>query len=712
MATPCDSSITHVHVFARGARVTRRVVPREAAGDGEATLSIDGLPPLAAPGSFRVRLPPEAAGRALVLVRSTLVVPAAGSALGPSLEAVRSLERSLRRLGRQASMIQRRRDALVDARLDPEHRARREPADPRSVVPRTREALAAQAMLSSLASDLDARLDALHRQQHDLTVALQRARVEASQARSGDRVGDAHPTRRVLVTVRGEGPLPHLDLEYSVGAARWWPVYTLRIRDHARAATWISEALVAQRSGEDWRDARLELSTADMLFDARMPTLPSLRFGRAQPPAKRAFRDPPAGVDAMFAGYDRAFAGAPVAPLPGPEAEVEELESEEEVEEQSMHLDALLSEDAEMARNAPPPPQRHAAMARGRRAESAASFGPPPGAPVQGGYQPSLAAAVPPPQSMRMAVPAAKGGFLSVAFGGGGGAMMDGGPPPPPPEDPLEPSDAWMDYDGLSLGDAGDPRRGRLDRGRGDSWRARQSEAARSIESVAALPGTVDPVRSRGMFDHRYRAEGLVEVPSDGLTHRVPLGSGDATPTVRWRAVACERPEVFREVELRNPFNAPLLSGPVDVYVDGSLLVVAGIERIDRGGTLRVGMGLDERIRLARNVRAKEDTAGLLGGDTVIDHTVSIELSSALGSPALVELVDRLPVSDEKHVEVASKGARPEPERFTQAERGAAVRGGLRWEVIVPAGGRSHVEFSYRLTIPSKNEIVGGNRRG
>ena len=91
---------------------------------------------------------------------------------------------------------------------------------------------------------------------------------------------------------------------------------------------------------------------------------------------------------------------------------------------------------------------------------------------------------------------------------------------------------------------------------------------------------------------------------------------------------------------------------------------------------------------------------------------MSIELSSALGSPALVELIDRIPVTDEKTVEVTPRGARPEPERFTQAERGAAVRGGLRWEVIVPAGGRSAVEFGYRLTIPSKNELVGGNRRG
>ncbi len=700
MAISCSSTLTHVHVFARGARVTRRVVPAHAPADGEVTLALDGLPPLAAPGSFRVRLPDEAAGRTLVLVRSTLVVPAGGAALGPSLEAVRAIERRLRGVDRRAAHLHRRREAVVAARLAPDHRTRRAPDDPRSVVPRTRETLAAHAMLAELAADLDARLDALQRERHELVFALQRARVEAAQARSADRVGDAHPTRRVLVTVRGEGPLPHVELTYAVGAARWWPIYTLRIRDNARAATWVTEALVAQRSGEDWRDARLELSTADMLFDARMPTLPSLRFGRAQPTPWRGFREPPVGVDAMFAGYDRAFGAAPAvdalqslsAPLPW-QGGVEEVAADEEG-------------DASMAYGDLP---ANVPVAKAHAPQDSFGVG---GAAPGAAAAPAVSSMAYPPQAMRSRAAAPKSaGFLSSVLGGGGG-LMDGGAPPPP-EDPLEPSDAWLDYDGLTLGDAAATRhRGRLGRDRGDTWRQQQAEATRSIESVAALPGTIDPMRSRGMFDHRYGAEGLVEVPSDGLTHRVPLGSGDATPTVRWRAVACERPEVFREVELRNPFDAPLLSGPVDVYVDGSLLVVASIDRIDRGGTLRVGMGLDERLRLARNVRAKEDTAGLLGGDTIIDHTVSIELSSALGSPALVEVIDRLPVTDEKSVEVTPKGARPEPERFTQAERGAAVRGGLRWEVIVPAGGRSAVEFSYRLTIPSKNEIVGGNRRG
>lgn len=677
MAIHCDSSITHVHVFARGARVTRRVVPMGEVVDGEVTLVVDGLTTLAAPGSFRVSLGTDAVGRALVLVRSSRVVPAKGSALGPSLEAVRALERRIHRIDRRAGLTQRSRDAITEARLDPDHRARRAPDDPRSVVVRTRETLAAHAMLVTLAADLDARLDALHRERHGLALELERARAEASQARSSETTGDARPTRRVLITVRGDGPLPHLDLTYAVDAARWWPVYTLRIRDHARAATWISEALVAQRSGEDWRDARLALSTADMLFDARMPTLPSLRFGRAQVPPKRAFRPPPHGVDGMFAGFDRAFGASPAraaAPIPPQRPSSSPWEPEAPLAEGAAHL--TLDDEREV--QAPPP------------------------APAKA-YQ---------PQAMRasMAAPKSAGLLPSAMSFGGGGAADDA--PAPPPEPLVEPSDAWLDYDGLTMGAPGDGRRrGRLGHDSSDAWKAERDRAAKALDGSRPA-GTEDPQESRGMFDYRYRAEGLVEVPSDGLTHRVPLGSGDATPTVRWRVIACERTDVFREVELRNPFDAPLLAGPVDVYVDGSLLVVASIRHIDRGGALRVGMGVDERLRAARNVRAKEDTAGLLGGDAVIDHTVSIELSSALGSPALVELIDRLPVTDEKSVEVTPKGARPEPERFDQADRGVPVRGGLRWQVIVPAGGRAAVEFSYRLTLPSKNELVGGNRRG
>ena len=466
----------------------------------------------------------------------------------------------------------------------------------------------------------------------------------------------------------------------------WWPVYALRLRDGGRRATWIAEALVAQRSGEDWRDAALSLSTADLLVDARLPELASLRFGRAQAPAPRGYREAPAGLDEMFRGYDRAFADA--APPARSEAPVmsdlllaQSLAADEEVE-----AEAGYGAPQELAREVMPQAKRRAM-------------------PMQNAPR----AAAPPLGSMP--APASRGG------GGLFGASLSldmgpGGAPPPPPEPlPVEPADAWLDYDALGLADATEHGlRGRLHR-RDDDDRGRRA-ALDAIESLEGPLHTRDPRVSRGLFDHRYEVGGRADVRSDGQLHRVPVATAEAEPTLRWRTTPAEGAEVFREAELRNPFDAPLLAGPVDVFLDGAALTVSPMDRIDRGGTMHVGMGVDPRLRVARNVRAREETAGLLGGDTVVHHEVAIELTSSLSQSALIEVLDRVPVTDDRAVEITLVRSAPEHERYTQSERGSAVRGGLRWRVIVPAGARQSVEFAYRVTFASKHELVGGNRRG
>jgi hypothetical protein len=132
---------------------------------------------------------------------------------------------------------------------------------------------------------------------------------------------------------------------------------------------------------------------------------------------------------------------------------------------------------------------------------------------------------------------------------------------------------------------------------------------------------------------------------------------------------------------------------------------------VDRGGALLLGLGVEDRLRVARNARVEEGTTGLLGGSTSVEHAVTIDLSSALGREAEVVVLDRIPVSDDKDIDIKTLYVRPTAEAYTQAERGHPVRKGLRWQVTVPAGGKVRLELGYKLTLPSKSEIVGGNRR-
>jgi len=702
VAIVCNSVITHVNVHARGALVTRRVALPDALPEGDVAVAIEGVTALAESSSVRAALP-DGCGRAAVAVRAGLVVPAEGKMTGASVDRVRSLRGELARVHDERAMLAEHRGQLANVSLDPGLRPRQRPGGERDVGPRVADALAADAMLSSLLADLDARTIALDGRARELAEGLAAEELRDAQARASERVGAGHPTLTVTVHLAGTGAPAWLDVTYAVAAARWWPVYTLRIRDQARHAMWLAEALVAQRSGEDWMGVRLALSTADLLFDARLPELPSLRLGRAQPPPRKGYRAPPKGLDRMFEGHDRSLARQEplLKPPPPPREDPATFGAMLQLEEADGYGDAGYDRD------------------ESPKLDLAAQDIPRGGGVEKGGRARAMA---PPPQAPAgMMMPARKSaGVLSnlaggiadgIASLGGGGAHGAARDEAAEESAPVEPEGAWLDFDALRVKPARDKaHRGTLVR-EGDGHARAREQARAEVEGAAAPAGARDPLVTRGMFDHRYEVEGLAEVPADALTHRVSVGQGETAPTIRWRTTPREDAQVYREADLRNPFDAPLLGGPVDVYVDGSLLAVAAIDRIDRGGTMRVGMGVEQRIRVARNARVREETVGILGGDAVVTHDVSIELSSALGAPALVEVLDRRPVTDDKDIQVELTRSAPEHERYTQSERGSAVRGGLAWRVIVPAGGRATVDFTYRVTLPSKNEIVGGNRR-
>lgn len=743
MPITCQSQITHVSVYARGALVTRQVslpadVPDSAlASDIE--LIVPGVTLLCEPGSLRATL--DAPGRAVVALRSALSVPAAGPLSAQTTRDLRDLDAQIARLQAEAARLGERHKALQAASLKPSLR----PALlTERLGARVRHTLTCARTLADLAASTYARLAELEAQLHPLRRRRDALALQLAQAPSAAHLGSGHPTRDVSISLSGAGPIRGLTLTYAVLAARFWPLYTLRLSEGGRRADLLMEALVAQRTLEDWSSVRLSLSTADLLFDARLPELPALRYGRAQPPARKSFRPPPSGLERMFQGHDDAFgkgagpgtagAGA-AAPEPPPLPQV--LPNADELEDTPTGIFDLKDAGRQgEAREEQKPSARPAPKGAPRR--PAPPQAPPPlqAPPRAGGPPPGMAPApAAPPLSSSMAMPEElmpqaprrSAGLLGAVFGGGGGgrgmdtgefAKLDmdrdegGAPQRDEPPLPIEPADAWLDFDSLRLPPLGDPRRGRLVR-EPDLGGIKAQQAQAALESFTPAPNVRDPRATRGRFDHRYEADGLAQVSSDGLAHRVTLGQRGAAPTLRYRTVPREAPEVYREVDLENPFDAPLLSGPVDVYVDGSLLTTAEIQHIDRGGSLTVGMGVEERVRVARNARVEEESAGLMGGNLAISHTVTLDVTSSLPRQAVLEVVDRVPVTTDKSIEIRRTYARPAPaeDPYKQAERGQPVRGGLLWRLTLPPGGKAQIEFQYRITLPQKSEIVGGNRR-
>lgn len=760
MQIRCPAEISHVTVHARGAVITRTVTaaslaalsaspgPDAIAAEDHLELLIPDITPLADPSSLRAALLDQhGSERQVVSIRSMLVVPETPSSPGPAAADLEAHNNRLWRLSNESERLQRQRQRLLATAPDP---ALRTTSFVEKVDARMSDALATAGLLLESQQHIDRRVEDLTRQIEAVRLAKIAAEVAYAQATSRQRSGEDHPTRAAVIVLAGRGPLPGLRLTYVVNAARFWPLYTLRIHeasDDKRRGTWLLEALVAQRSGEDWSQARISVSTADLLLDTRLPELASLRFGRAQAATRRGYRPPPAGLDALFAGYDQTFAGQappvganyaggavpPSAKTPVDEPQLDSFvlrDDDSEITEADEAMEEAVAPPPERApakrKRAAPPRDRQERESYSEDAMFAAPEVPSIPSPSMMAPPPAPGAAAPKGRAFGGLQRSGASGGAELrkksmaldlgAAGGGGGGEGEGGAfdedDAGPDSSAADTSEEWLDFDRLSLAGASDrSRRGRLVPSPDSVGHRQRSQAADQIEHLQLGAQFIDPLHNRGQFDHRYDSEGVVRVPSDGSPHRILLRCVDCAPGMRLLAVPREQAEVFREAELRNPLSAPLLAGPVDVYVEGSLLTTAQVAAIDRGGALRVGMGVEDRVRVARNIRSDEETTGLLGGSTQVNHHVSIELSSALGQAVVIDLYDRLPVSDDKSVSIDLLSARPEAKEYTQSERGLPIRGGLVWSVPLPAGGKAKVEYSYRIVFPAKSEIVGGNRR-
>lgn len=711
----CTSRIDRVTLYARGAVVTRVVTLPDELPAAPCTLEVLAGKPLFDPRSLRASVE---GGRSVLAIEARESVARSAIELGPVTQQIEHVRREIAALQERKARWSERQSGLSSVIPDPKLRPRAAELDP---LLRVRDAIAVSALCESLVESAHREIESCESAERALQEELAALQLRLSQASSQHESAD-RPTSfflQIAAREREADALRSLVIEYVVDAARWWPAYKVRLSEGAKVARWTLDAYVVQSSGEDWSDAVLSLSTADLIRDVRLPSLPSLRLGRAQP-AKRAYRPAPKGLDELFAGFDHAQlptaapVSAPAMPEPArllapPPPQAPRAYSASAAPIAKMDVDDVLAlEDGEAADGIE---ELHASEAAPSDMPTSVGYAAPRGAVEQ--LKKSAPIAGPAAAPMMMA---SVGAPAPQARGGGGAARQASAPKQSFARESAEidPDEQWLDYDGLFMTDGTQARshRGRLQPASSDRHAAARAQVRDAVNSRGNPTGTVDPLLARGLFDHTYEGALRVDVRADGAVHRVAVLQGEGHSRPKFRVVAKEAQEVYREAEVQNPFEAPLLLGPAEVFVDDALIARSAVSPCDRGGTIALGLGLEERIRVARNAKVHESSAGLLGGSTQIDHTVSIELSSSMGEAVVVEVIDRVPTARKgDEVEASLQSSRPKAQPYTQDERGAHIEGGLKWAVELAPGAKSAIEFAYRITLSSKLEVEGGNRR-
>ncbi|MEU2157691.1 DUF4139 domain-containing protein [Streptomyces sp. NPDC019396] len=675
-----ESTLDSVVVYAQGA-VCRRLAGGRVPQDGR--VRVTGLPRSLDTGSLRVRV----LGASAVRVVEARVEVEAGPA---NSEDSGGLRREVERLRAACSAAEARRDrqlGLVEevAGLRPVPPTRRRD-DPHRGTP-TDSWLALADFVDERLTGSHARLveleEELRRLEHDLRVAadrLERASTDMVSAQVATTVcaaltlgGDAVAEDTAAPEIEVE-----VEVEYRVPGAVWVPAYRLTHRQGDDSGSLVLRASVAQRTGEDWTGVRVGLSTADLRRRTDLPKLRSIRIGRRQPaPGPSGWREPPAGLADLFAGYDAAGPRPVTAGRAG-----------------SAPLAVAIGSQPAAVPPPPPAPQGYGA--------------PPAGLPVGGppGSMPRPASR-PGGRPLPRSAPFAAAPPMAPA--------APGGPVPPPPPEPVtgppRPSGTELDYAALVLSgpDEQRSRRGRLFPAAAEDLVA--AEYRRRAEEVATLPlpgCAVRPRESAGSFDHRFDATARADIPSDGTWHTVTLVEIPVGLSTEYVCVPSVETTVYATLVLSNATDRALLAGPVEVTVDDEFVLTAALPTLAPGGVRRVGLGPAESVRVTRRTELHESTSGLRGSTTVLDHRVHVQLANRLGRPVTVEVRERVPVTSEPDVRIEERADWSAPNGGEGPEHTPGTR---LWRVDLPAGGTAALDGGYVIRIPAGKALAGGNRR-
>ncbi|GGX59085.1 hypothetical protein GCM10010358_11670 [Streptomyces minutiscleroticus] len=703
------SALDAVVVYAQGAlcsRLARGTVPP----DGR--VRVPGLPRSLDPGSLRARVV-RGSGVRVTEVRAEVDAEPLGA---DERDGLRREGERLDDLWAAADGRRGRQLALIEeiTALHPVPPARKR-EDPHRRTP-------VDAWLE-LADFVDERLAALHARLAETEEELRRIEherdvVEDGLARASTDAPSAHvqTTVSAVLTLDGSGDA-ELELEYGVPGAVWVPAYRLTHRQGDDGGRLVLRASVAQRTGEDWSGVRVALATADLRRRTDLPKLRSMRIGRRQPaPAPSGWREPPAGLADLFAGYDAA--GPHRAPAAGAMAG---------------GTGRAFSAVAGAPAAGPVPPPPPAPQGYG---------GPPPvlGAPggAEGAFPAGFGGGTPgtaPPAPARPggAPPRTGAGARtgrSLAAPAAKAPAAPAGAVPPPPQSaagpwapapepaavagPPQPSGAELDYAALVLSGPGEEggRRGRLFPEA--PFDPVATEYRRRAEAVAALPlpaHAVRPRESAGSFDHRFDAAARADIPSDGTWHTVTVAEVPVGLRTEYLCVPSVEQTVYATLVLSNATDQALLAGPVEVTVDDDFLLSTALPTLAPGGESRVGLGPAESIRVTRRTNLRESTAGLRNNITVLDHRVHVELANGLARPVTVEVREQVPVTSEPDVRIEERADWRAPEQDHDAGAEQHAPGTRLWRVDLPAGGTAGLHGGYEIRIPAGKALVGGDRR-
>ncbi|MFC5287746.1 DUF4139 domain-containing protein [Actinokineospora guangxiensis] len=224
--------------------------------------------------------------------------------------------------------------------------------------------------------------------------------------------------------------------------------------------------------------------------------------------------------------------------------------------------------------------------------------------------------------------------------------------------------------------------------------------AAVSKRSAVAEVALDTAAVEHGTTATTYRPQRPVAVPADGSSHRATVAVLEVDARVDHVTAPVQGPEVYLRATAVNTSEHTLRPGRAGLFHDAEYVGVTALEPWAPGEELELALGVDDRVRVERELVRRSAGKAVLGGTRRLEAAYRTTVANHGPRAARVAVVDQVPVSRHESVVVRDVTLRPEP-----AERDDLGR--LTWRLDLAPGQRAELELAVRVDVAKGTNLSG-----
>lgn len=228
------------------------------------------------------------------------------------------------------------------------------------------------------------------------------------------------------------------------------------------------------------------------------------------------------------------------------------------------------------------------------------------------------------------------------------------------------------------------------DFGKGNEAEQYQANFAQMVTVQNKAAAVFQKLRHRGTTA-QFVGQGRATVRADGRPVRIPIGEVRLDALQAIVAVPEQSLNAVRTLQMVNSGTQPILPGEVSLFQDGAFLGMTDFAFVAEGEEFAVFLGVADRIKLSRVLdRKKSSIKRKKRTQMKVSFLVTVENLS--DEQVVVDLADRIPVSENKEIEVDDVEITGDKEPDS--------KGLLRWKLTLAPREKRTFRIAYEVEYP------------